>query len=693
MILSAITTGIMIALQPTGCGQPVLLGEISAQPTDLRVVGDLAYTVEGRKGLVITNIGQDPLNPIAQFETDLIATRIMISDDVAVLSRGYHQPALLDLTDPLHPLPAATIPETLGLHTDTIWLDGDMLLTNPDSQSISLYDVSDPYQPEKVSEIRASGDDLLNGCVIEGNYLYAISSQRPSRFTLIFDISDPSSPTQISAFELGTYSYDARRLVVRDGLLLVLASFNNIATVLDVTDPTAPRRIETQEPLYNLNTAAVAPGGAVAVAYQGDRLHLLYRSDGKALEVRSFDWKLGEPRFSFGHSDDTVYISTSLGIMSMDISEPTEPMLNWVRPSLRFPRALHSFGSTLLVTTQLGMVTLDTSEPELIRVIGVPLRTEPNTDAKIIVDPSRSIAFEIGPRIYAVDITNPASLTDLSWTDGLDGVYAHARSGTTLFLSGYGGPRDNLAIVTTDPYKIYDDVAISPSYVWHPNSFHTEDSIFYADAQDLRVFDTSTLPQTPAVGYFNLDNNEMLVAVHDRFVYTTLHGELRTLDASNLTDIQRIPYVQPGSVAGHDFSIIRGDKLYLYHEYAGIYVYDITQPSRPVLVTTLDTTALINAERVSVTDFDIEGEFLYLTVSARPPTDNPGGVLVARLPNCAVPCPTDLALPDGELDAADLSAFISLLLSGRDRAEWNQDGEINFFDLVGFIKDLSLSCP
>jgi hypothetical protein len=255
-----------------------------------------------------------------------------------------------------------------------------------------------------------------------------------------------------------------RDLVVKDGLLIATVAGNHPILAFDVSDPSAPRRLSIPKDLRNAGATAVAPGGITAVVFQGGFLHVLNRGDDAALLATSaIEWNFGESRPMFNDSSDFFIATTPTGTMSIDITDPAKPRIEWLRPSIS-AGDVKAIGSTLLATTNLGTIVIDARNPDSMKIAGTAPRLIPNERPRLIVDRPRSIAFEIGHRIIAVDISNPSSPQELSSIVGLDGLYAYTASQTTLFLSGFGQLRHTPAIVTSDIYGIFDDESISPNY-------------------------------------------------------------------------------------------------------------------------------------------------------------------------------------------------------------------------------------
>jgi hypothetical protein len=68
-----------------------------------------------------------------------------------------------------------------------------------------------------------------------------------------------------------------------------------------------------------------------------------------------------------------------------------------------------------------------------------------------------------------------------------------------------------------------------------------------------------------------------------------------------------------------------------------------------------------------------------------------GGIKVYDLADCS-PCIADFNL-DGELNFFDVSAFLVAYLDGDLVADLNLDGILNFFDVASFLESYGTGCP
>jgi hypothetical protein len=251
-----------------------------------------AVLVEG-SGLHLLDLS-DPAHPapLASLELPSAASGIAIQGDLAYLSTahpapGYADPQALrslrviDLSDPARPRQVALL--KMAHNAADIAIQGDYLyypdrlelpqIANGEGSALHVIDISDPARPFEAAQTDTTPlCPSATSLVIQQNMLYLGAQMGDTLITLCaFDISDPLHPQRLSAWD------DAppiRRLAAA-GPRLFAAAEGHLAAI-DITNPRAPR----------LEDLLAAPGAA-DVAANGNLVYLADSQGGlRVLEFR-----------------------------------------------------------------------------------------------------------------------------------------------------------------------------------------------------------------------------------------------------------------------------------------------------------------------------------------------------------------------------------------------------------------------
>ncbi len=349
--------------------------------------GDLLAAAVHGTGLVLYELSQpDSLNRISVFATDEQINDLVFSGDLLYVFGPLLELTILDVTDPWDPALVSQTPiSTSGCYAGAV-TDNDIiaiadgsrlrLYDASDPQSISeldalqinqtsfhevtsvgttvfagkhsnminsggiaVVDVSDPQAIELLAQRNVFGaDGPPNVCLtVDGDALFYTAGQTG---LVVYDISDPSSPAQLSQTGEGVPYPPATgtwqtRVAAGDGLAFTIMpdrqdwyTFNNL-WVLDVSDPGDPQVAgEYDTPDYVNHVAA--SGDVAYVGSEGDGLYTIDLSDPAEPQV------LGNVTFSELNfaarqllvSGDYVYVNgAGLPLAVVDVTMPDDPLL------------------------------------------------------------------------------------------------------------------------------------------------------------------------------------------------------------------------------------------------------------------------------------------------------------------------------------------------------------------------------
>ena len=201
-----------------------------------------------------------------------------------------------------------------GLYRDVAY-DGEYLYATH-VQGLSIFDVSDPSNPEEIGFIHTTG--AARGVVVSGVYTYVADG---SNGLVIVNISDPVNPTIKGHYD--TVS-SAQGVTVSGGYAYVADSGNGLV-IIDISDPENP----TEEGHYD--TAGSAYGVAVSggYAYVADGYKSFVIVDISDPENPTEEGHYDTAGYAYGVavSGGYAYVADlDYGLEIIDISDPENPM-------------------------------------------------------------------------------------------------------------------------------------------------------------------------------------------------------------------------------------------------------------------------------------------------------------------------------------------------------------------------------
>jgi len=251
--------------------QPVKSGGYSeiADARWVAVAEGYAYVAGGRSGNMAVVDISDPTNPrqVSTFQGDGYASGIVINGNYAYLTMyetHLNYLWIIDVTNPLHPLQAATISTTaLGLKSGApkglAVQDGYMYVA--DEVGLSVFDISVAANVRNVAQfqLNSGGQDVV-GVAVSGRHAYVAGAMNGVH---IVDVNVPSAPILIGNFLTSGFS----QAVAASGNRLYAGNGDGTVQVVDVSDPARPLELGRYR----------TPGAVSGLAVAGNQLFV---SDG-----------------------------------------------------------------------------------------------------------------------------------------------------------------------------------------------------------------------------------------------------------------------------------------------------------------------------------------------------------------------------------------------------------------------------
>jgi len=245
--------------------QPAVVGQSGILLDSVRgvfVTGSYAYVTVASAGLYIFNIS-NPAAPawVGFYDTPGWAEDVAVAGSYAYVADFDRGLRVIDISDPAEPVevgfydPPAGESISVAVVGDYAYL-ADSTFTGVGG-GLRVVDISNPAAPTEVgyhSTLCRAAKDV----VVAGNYAYVAAT---GCHLVILDISEPTNPT----FTGMLYKSGLDNGVALDGSIAYLAGSNGLS-VVDVSDPAAPKQVDFYSTTAWLERVAVSDGYVYATA-------------------------------------------------------------------------------------------------------------------------------------------------------------------------------------------------------------------------------------------------------------------------------------------------------------------------------------------------------------------------------------------------------------------------------------------
>lgn len=224
----------MSVVDVTNPTNPVQVAHLTSVPGfDLKVWDHYVYCVTGGSGTASVVDIADPTNPV-------VVSTFPSSHNIFIDENGYMYASFPSLNiydlnnDPWNPLLLTTV----GSEGHDATVRGNLLMDFHGSAGTNLYDVTNPAAPILLSSITDSEINYHHSGDIsaDGNYLYICDegANHPKADVSVWDISDPTNPVRVSDIADGTAT--AHNLYVI-GNYAYMSYYSAGFKVFDISDP------------------------------------------------------------------------------------------------------------------------------------------------------------------------------------------------------------------------------------------------------------------------------------------------------------------------------------------------------------------------------------------------------------------------------------------------------------------------
>ena len=366
----------------------------------------------------------------------------------------------------------------------------------PDGTGMVIIDVSDPVNPEFVSEYEGVGH-VSSDLKVSGSYcylstaigLYVLDVSNPTLPVLV-GVNQPSSGADLHLEIKGNYAYVTNYI---EGLRAV-----------DISDPTNPVTVSNSNPAYFNNLAL--DGNYIYVADDQYNLKIFDISNPASLnEVGSLNFPAPRDYTSgIAASNGYVYVSQyEAGLKIIGVSDPTQP--EQVATYTQNVELTHlDLQGDYVYTCDLFQTTnrvdiFDVTDPLNPEIVGVKTFSDPPPRAykNFVFGDVLLVADGFDPYLTVLDVSDPSQPSQISTQMVPDDVWGVDATENYFYVATY----DAGLHIYENPYGIttsqHSQNALPDSYILnqnYPNPFNPTTTIQYSIPQSgnvsLRIFNT-----------------------------------------------------------------------------------------------------------------------------------------------------------------------------------------------------------
>jgi hypothetical protein len=413
----------------------------------------------------------------------------------------------------------------------------------------------------------------IDAVAVEGNYAFVTAHGANNRFRVL-DMSDPTLPIFVGSCDLAGISL----ALEISGDYAYVADYSNGLQIIDITNPSVPTPVSLCDSTFLwTETRDIAVAGDCA--YLLEKYYGVYAIDISDPSNPTFI-DLYEPPLGYVYSveiaGDHAYISTTTGLLVLDISDPANltPVGEQSVSSVGLDVAVA--GDYALVANNVSIEVFDISDP-----------TNP-IPAGSCTTPQGAYGLEVcGDYVYVANADAGVSVLDISDPTGpvLIKTLPVAGNAQRLTIAGdhaFVPAGDLLVLKITDRIDPY--LAGSQALGQATRTAIAGDYAFVANGlAGLGVMDVTDPTNPVVVGTLDTPGSANALAVAGDCAYIA-DGD-SGFYVADITDPLGATYLGDCAIAGTAWDVaLAGNHAYVATDDAGLQVIDIADPSAPVAV-------------------------------------------------------------------------------------------------------------
>ncbi|MBN1270402.1 MAG: putative Ig domain-containing protein, partial [Kiritimatiellae bacterium] len=341
------------------------------------------------------------------FTFDGPTAQVKLEGDLLYVISSSNELSIFDVSDPAEPNLVGSLEHGGYRYLRDIDVSGSVVFMADYSDGTMIVDASDPSDPHPVGSIAGQAEWVD----VDGSYLYrstrTAGSAAPGMY--IHDISNPSAPVQVGTWmaPLSMVHYWYGELQVQDGFAYV-PDYHRGLWIVDVRDPLNP-----------CTASFVSNGGCTAVQVVGHRAYV------------------------------GGYYGPDLAVL--DVSDPWNPETLGTLDGIAYtPHSILVQGDYVFLADDTSLRVVDVTDPENPRLVGSWQSTASNTRSGIAAKGNYVYVPDGGTRLHVVDVSSALNPEDFGrFADGsvslhvksLENLMVGAQALGTMrqtYLSGHG---------------------------------------------------------------------------------------------------------------------------------------------------------------------------------------------------------------------------------------------------------------
>lgn len=327
----------------------------------------------------------------------------------------------------------------------------ELLFIAARTAGVEVWDVSDPFLPQRVSVIQA-GEDACS-VQLRDDLMYLIDH---GSSLMIVDITDLSSPVFLGQCD----SVSVGKELTLSGQYAFIADGSHGIKIIDVTNPNEPF----------LAGSADTPGNAEQIAVGGSWAYVADGTQGvRAMDISDPANPVPAGGFyldsatSISLEGMTAFVGSDEGISTVSLADPASPQLIETLSLSGRGCSIALAGDIAYVAMVKGCSMVDIADPEQLSLKG--FHAGPGNSRFIIADGDHAYVATGLPGIITLDITDPDHPFEVGRFQGPEYMYDMDLSGDFLYVADY----DNgmLVLDVSDPCSIQAAGSCNPSLFIH----------------------------------------------------------------------------------------------------------------------------------------------------------------------------------------------------------------------------------
>lgn len=568
-----------------------LVGQVGGVSRAVAVAGDIAYLGVGPRLVALdvsnpaapTPIGQSAMLPG-------VVNAVVVTQTIAYVAAGQGGLRVLDLSEPARPIEIAAV-DTPG-SAYGLSVAGRRVYVADGTGGLRIIDVVDPDRPRELGALAPSGWEVSR-VAVAGATAYVPSGRGDLR---IIDVSNPETPTEVGHHmatahpsTTGTEVRGAITDVAVDGTYAYLTGAE--LEVVDVSDPTAPRRVNPSDPEWNMSISNLTFG--IEVVGRTAYISTMIPARLEIVDLRTPE----RPRRIGNHELPGIFSRVAVAGRTVFVPVPGSGLISVDTTFQERPRSLgvfdHSFfAKDIAGSGDIGVIggmdpdgltIVDLTQPTDPAAIAPPALAEEAND--VVTSGSLAYVAASAGGLRVIDLADPEVPIEIGRIEPPETANSLALAGHTVFMVDTRGRlwtvdvSDPSAPSTCGRFPVAFnaqgsaiDVAVAGNRAYVANG-----------AAGLSVLSASCDPTE--VGHFATAGKATLVSVEGTTVYLADdQAGLTILDVSDPTDPHLLGrYAQTRGTSGGLNAIVVAEGLaYLSYLYLGIEVVDLTDPAHPI---------------------------------------------------------------------------------------------------------------